>query len=544
MPASLISPQRMPLLGQGRFIVDSQGNRAKLACVNWYGAHMETYVVGGLQVRHIRNITEKIVELGFNCVRLPYSLDLWAKDPAVLPEAIAANPQLVNLSALQVFDHTIAEVGRAGVVTILNNHNSEAGWCCDLHHEDGLWSTSTYNTSAWARSLHEMAWRYRDDPMVVGFDLRNEIHDVKRLGRITTWGTSDDVNTDWKLASELGGRAVAAADPSLLVVVSGMCFSFDLRSMHHDRPDLPDPRKLVWTVHYYSFSRWWTRMEERVVAVSLSVGCATLLLALAVYLCRKRRSVGRPSVAHLSPVCLAAACWLLVGGGVLLLASYALRLGYTEAGCEAMAVESATLDTAAVHLLWLGALSLLFSLLFACKLTRGNPWTMRELNSTVGVSRGTSTTGKAPSRARRPAKRRCGCYCYVNAVLGFCALSSGGGFIISLAVRTSTYAMLHDELASKWGLDGGVDAPVFVGEFGAGDGYAESAYWAHMIRFLQQYDLDWAYWPLNGDRWSEADQSWEDEWYGILDPQYESVRRPGQLSGLQSIQPSGHDPAT
>ena len=36
--------------------------------------------------------------------------------------------------------------------------------------------------------------------------------------------------------------------------------------------------------------------------------------------------------------------------------------------------------------------------------------------------------------------------------------------LIYLSFKTRTYAMLHDELANKWGLDeGGIDAPVFVG---------------------------------------------------------------------------------
>merc|ERR1712172_441322 len=32
-------------------VIDSAGERVKLACVNWYGAHMEGFVVNGLDVR-------------------------------------------------------------------------------------------------------------------------------------------------------------------------------------------------------------------------------------------------------------------------------------------------------------------------------------------------------------------------------------------------------------------------------------------------------------------------------------------------------------
>ena len=40
-----------------------------------YGAHMEMLVNNGLNVRSLSEIAAKIVELRFNCVRLPYSLD-------------------------------------------------------------------------------------------------------------------------------------------------------------------------------------------------------------------------------------------------------------------------------------------------------------------------------------------------------------------------------------------------------------------------------------------------------------------------------------
>ena len=34
-------------------VVDSTGKRVKLSCVNWYGAHMEGFVVNGLDVRPV-----------------------------------------------------------------------------------------------------------------------------------------------------------------------------------------------------------------------------------------------------------------------------------------------------------------------------------------------------------------------------------------------------------------------------------------------------------------------------------------------------------
>lgn len=52
----------------------------KLACVNWYGFQLEDLVINGLDRQPLEKITSRIVELGFNCVRLVYSLDVFYKN--------------------------------------------------------------------------------------------------------------------------------------------------------------------------------------------------------------------------------------------------------------------------------------------------------------------------------------------------------------------------------------------------------------------------------------------------------------------------------
>jgi endoglucanase len=39
-----------------RLIVDTKGNRVRLAAVNWYGAKSADYVVGGLQLQPLQTI--------------------------------------------------------------------------------------------------------------------------------------------------------------------------------------------------------------------------------------------------------------------------------------------------------------------------------------------------------------------------------------------------------------------------------------------------------------------------------------------------------
>ena len=64
-------------------VVDTTGSRLKLACVNWYGAHMEGHVVNGLDKQPVESIAKTISDLGFNCIRLPFSLEQFFLDPVI-----------------------------------------------------------------------------------------------------------------------------------------------------------------------------------------------------------------------------------------------------------------------------------------------------------------------------------------------------------------------------------------------------------------------------------------------------------------------------
>ena len=57
---------------------------------------MEAYSVFGLHKQPLEDISRRIVELGFNCVRMPVSIDLWYLDPLVPDHMLAANPKLQN----------------------------------------------------------------------------------------------------------------------------------------------------------------------------------------------------------------------------------------------------------------------------------------------------------------------------------------------------------------------------------------------------------------------------------------------------------------
>ena len=143
--------------------------------MNWYGAHQELFVVGGLELQSIANITQKIRKIGANCVRLPLSIQLTRENPIVSPQAIAAvQPSECHtppgVRAMEILDCVVRVLTENGLMIIMNNHVSLAAWVGAGHPlQQGLWNQPNYSTSDWIQSLHDVALRYTSNPLVVGF---------------------------------------------------------------------------------------------------------------------------------------------------------------------------------------------------------------------------------------------------------------------------------------------------------------------------------------------------------------------------------------
>ncbi|MGB8261039.1 MAG: glycoside hydrolase family 5 protein [Terracidiphilus sp.] len=232
----------LPLHTAGRFIVDAGGNRVHLHAVNWYGAESGDFVVGGLAQAPLASIVSQIKSLGFNAVRMPWSNELYESNPAVASQLVAANPSLAGRSALEVLDEVVSALTDAGLMVILDNHNSNAEWCCG---DDGntLWYNSQYPESSWIADWQGMAARYADNPLVIGADLRNE-------PRVTaTWGGA--AATDWHAAAERGGNAVLGVNPHLLIFVEGVNYALDLSAAAAQPVALNVDHQLVYVAHDY-----------------------------------------------------------------------------------------------------------------------------------------------------------------------------------------------------------------------------------------------------------------------------------------------------
>ncbi len=201
-------------------------------------------MVGGLQTRPLDSIAQEIRSLGFNAVRLPWSNELVEHDPVVPARALTANPALEGLHALDVLDRVVAALTGRGVMVILDNHNSDAEWCCGRDGNE-LWYNARYPESSWIADWKAMARRYRHDPLVVGVDLRNE----PRIR--ATWGGPPA--TDWHAAAERGGNAVLGVNPNLLVIVEGVAYASNLSGVDSLPVTLDVPDRVVYEAHDYAW---------------------------------------------------------------------------------------------------------------------------------------------------------------------------------------------------------------------------------------------------------------------------------------------------
>jgi len=234
-----------PLHTSGRFIVDSNGTRVYLNGVNWYGAESTDYVVAGLQTASLQSIVQEIKSLGFNVVRLPWSNQLYESNPVVGNDALAANTNMEGENALTILDQVIAALTNAGIMVILDNHNSNAEWCCSTTDGNSLWYNAQYPQANWIADWQGMAQRYEKNPLVIGADLRNEPRSP------ATWGGS--AADDWHAAAELGGNAVLGVNPNLLVFVEGVNYALDLSGVANLPVQLSAPNQLVYEAHSYGF---------------------------------------------------------------------------------------------------------------------------------------------------------------------------------------------------------------------------------------------------------------------------------------------------
>ncbi|KAJ1405346.1 Ricin B, lectin domain [Sesbania bispinosa] len=247
----------VPLQTNSRWIVNQDGQRVKLACVNWV-SHLEAVVAEGLSKQPVDVISKGIKSMGFNCVRLTWPILLLTNDSLAsltvrqsfqslgLLETVAGvqanNPSIIDLTLIQAFQEVVKSLGDNDVMVILDNHITQPGWCCSNSDGNGFFGDRNFDPNQWIVGLTKMANLFNGVDNVVGMSLRNELR-----------GPKQNVN-DWYRYMVQGAEAVHAANPNVLVILSGLSFDKDLSFIRNRPVNLTFKGKLVFEVHWYAFT--------------------------------------------------------------------------------------------------------------------------------------------------------------------------------------------------------------------------------------------------------------------------------------------------
>jgi endoglucanase len=217
----------------GNKIIDSTGATVRLTGINWFGMETDNKTFHGLWSSNPwRSQLDTMARLGYNTLRIPYSNDALKPGAAANSINTAVNPDLLNLSPLQILDKVIEYVGTKGMRVILDRHRpTSAG-------QSALWYTPTVTEATWINDWKMLAQRYAGNTTVIGADLHNEPHADGTNPNATgaCWGCGD-TNRDWRLAAERAGNAILGVQPNWLIFVEGVsCPSGGLSNVWDNDP--------------------------------------------------------------------------------------------------------------------------------------------------------------------------------------------------------------------------------------------------------------------------------------------------------------------
>ncbi len=250
---------------EGNSLYDSKSNRVRLTGINWFGIETKTKMFHGLWSRDYKSMLQQVKDLGFNCVRIPWSNEsLTQDDPDELDIEFTGsdpytgegnmNSALKNKNSLEIMTIVVEEAQALGLKVILDNHSKVS----DGYITEGLWYTDVVSEAKWIEDWEFVANHFKEYDAVIAMDLKNEPHFD------ASWGTGDS-KTDWNTAAEKCGNAILAQHPDVLIMVAGVeatngkasyskeryWWGGNLQGVRTNPITLTDNSKLVYTPHEY-----------------------------------------------------------------------------------------------------------------------------------------------------------------------------------------------------------------------------------------------------------------------------------------------------
>jgi len=181
--------------------------------INWFGFETEAHVVYGLQYRNWKSVLRDIKKLGFNAIRLPFcSAILHGAKPSSGMINYRLNPDLKNLTSLQIMEKIVEEANKLGIYVLLDYHRIQC------HVIEPLWYTKNYSEKDYISDWIKLAKIFKNYPNVIGADIKNEPHGN------ASWGTGNE-KTDFRLFANRVGKAILKVAPSWLIFVEGVQYT-------------------------------------------------------------------------------------------------------------------------------------------------------------------------------------------------------------------------------------------------------------------------------------------------------------------------------
>jgi endoglucanase len=240
-----------PLHTHGSQIVDASGARVVLQGVNWFGFETSNQVVQGLWTRDYKSMLAQVRALGFNTIRLPFSLQaLRSKSINGVDFSDGKNAALQGVTPLEAMKIIVRQAARDHLMVLLDNHSD-----ADNGYTEPLWYGDGYSQQEWIDTWQMLARTFANQPNVIGADLKNEPHGD------ATWGGGGP--TDWHAAAERAGNAIQAIAPHWLIVVEGIggntpgqkvddhWWGANLEGVSYAPVRLNRPDQLVYSAHEY-----------------------------------------------------------------------------------------------------------------------------------------------------------------------------------------------------------------------------------------------------------------------------------------------------
>ncbi|MGS0684700.1 cellulase family glycosylhydrolase [Nakamurella sp. GG22] len=235
----------------GSRIVTETGDEVIVRAVNWFGMETSNCAPHGLWQISLDQAMDQIASFGFTAIRLPYSSECLAgSGSSVSGVDSRVNPDLQQLSPLQIMDRVVDAAAARNLQIILDRHRPDSG------SQSELWYTDRFPEQQWISDWVSLAERYRDRPTVIGADLHNEPHGS------ACWGCGDPA-TDWAAAATRAGDAVLAVNPHWLIFVEGVerqhtggstWWGGGLADAAAHPIELAVPHQLVYSAHDYPAS--------------------------------------------------------------------------------------------------------------------------------------------------------------------------------------------------------------------------------------------------------------------------------------------------